>query len=43
MNDPAYLGDQTNGWFSNTAVLLIEVIAFVLSIVAVPLTILSGG
>jgi Mn2+/Fe2+ NRAMP family transporter len=43
MNDRAYLRDQTNGWFSNAAVLLIVVIAFVLSATSVPLTILSGG
>jgi Mn2+/Fe2+ NRAMP family transporter len=43
MNDPAYLRDQTNGWFSNAAVLLIVVIAFVLSATSVPLTIFSGG
>ena len=43
MNDPAYLRDQTNGWLSNVAVVLITALAFVLSATAIPLTILSGG
>lgn len=43
MNDPAYLRDQTNGWFSNVAVVLITALAFVLSATAIPLTLLSGG
>jgi Mn2+/Fe2+ NRAMP family transporter len=43
MNDPRYLKDQTNHWFANTAVLLIIVLAFILSITSVPLTIITGG
>jgi Mn2+/Fe2+ NRAMP family transporter len=43
MNDPAYLEDQTNGLFSNVAVLLIILLTFVLSAVSIPLTILTGG
>ncbi len=43
MNDPSYLEDQTNGLFSNVAVLLIVLLTFVLSAVSIPLTILTGG
>jgi Mn2+/Fe2+ NRAMP family transporter len=43
MNDPAYLKEQTNGHFSNVAVLLIVLLTFVLSAVSIPLTILTGG
>jgi len=43
MNDPTYLEDQTNGLFSNVAVLLIVLLTFVLSAVSIPLTILTGG
>jgi Mn2+/Fe2+ NRAMP family transporter len=43
MNDPTYLQDQTNGLFSNVAVLLIVLLTFVLSAVSIPLTILTGG
>jgi Mn2+/Fe2+ NRAMP family transporter len=43
MNDSAYLRDQTNGWFSNVAVLLIILLTFMLSAVSIPLTILNGG
>jgi Mn2+/Fe2+ NRAMP family transporter len=43
MNDPMYLKDQTNHWFANSAVLLIIVLAFMLSITSIPLTIITGG
>jgi Mn2+/Fe2+ NRAMP family transporter len=43
MNDRMYLKDQTNHWFANTAVLLIIVLAFIISITSVPLTIIAGG
>ena len=43
MNDRMYLRDQTNHWFANTAVLLIIVVAFVISVTSVPLTIITGG
>ena len=43
MNDPMYLKDQTNHWLANSAVLLIIVLAFILSITSIPLTIITGG
>lgn len=43
MNDPVYLKDKTNGWFDNTAIVLILLIAFAVAIVSLPLEIISGG
>ncbi|HET9922208.1 MAG TPA: divalent metal cation transporter [Ktedonobacteraceae bacterium] len=43
MNDPVYLKDKTNGWFDNTAIVLILLIAFAIAVVALPLEIISGG
>ena len=43
MNDPQYLGDKTNGRFSNIAIICILLIAFVVAFVSIPLEILSGG
>ncbi|GAC1342443.1 MAG: Nramp family divalent metal transporter [Ktedonobacteraceae bacterium] len=43
MNDPDYLGDKTNGRFTNIAIICILVIAFVVAVVSLPLEILSGG
>ncbi len=43
MNDPAYLNDKTNGWFDNTAIILILLIAFAVAIVSIPLEIITGG
>ncbi|MDQ6661267.1 MAG: divalent metal cation transporter, partial [Chloroflexota bacterium] len=43
MNTPQYLGDKTNGRFTNIAILCILIIAFVVAIVSIPLEILSGG
>lgn len=43
MNDPAYLQEQTNHWIANIAVLLIVLMAFVLSVIVLPLTFLGGG
>jgi Mn2+/Fe2+ NRAMP family transporter len=42
MNDPLYLGDRTNGWVSNAAVLIISVVACVVALVAIPLQFLGG-
>ncbi len=42
MNDPKYLGDHRNGWVSNTVVGLVILLAFVLSIVSIPLQIMGG-
>jgi Mn2+/Fe2+ NRAMP family transporter len=42
MNDPLYLGEQTNGWISNAAVLAVSVLACVVALVAIPLQIFGG-
>ena len=43
MNDPQYLGDKINNGWTNTAVLIILLIAFVVAVVSLPLELLSGG
>jgi Mn2+/Fe2+ NRAMP family transporter len=43
MNDPAYLGDRTNGRISNYALVAILGLAFVVAAVSIPLLVLSGG
>ena len=42
MNDPQYLNDRTNGWFSNAAVLAVSVIACLVALVALPLQLFGG-
>jgi len=42
MNDPDYLEDKTNGIVSNTVVVIVMVMSFVLAIVSIPLQILGG-
>jgi hypothetical protein len=42
MNDPLYLGEHTNGWISNAAVLVVSVIACIVALVALPLQMLGG-
>lgn len=42
MNDPDYLGDRTNGWLSNAAVLCVSVLAAVVALVAIPLQIFGS-
>lgn len=42
MNDKVYLGEYTNGWISNTVVILILLLSFVLSIVSIPLEFFGG-
>jgi len=37
MNDPMYLGDRTNGWISNAAVLAVSVVACAVALIAIPL------
>ena len=37
MNDPMYLGDHTNGWVSNAAVLGVSLLACVVALMAIPL------
>lgn len=42
MNDKNYVGKHRNGWISNSVVVFIIGLAFVLAIVAIPLEILGG-
>jgi Mn2+/Fe2+ NRAMP family transporter len=42
MNDPDYLGDRTNGWLSNGAVLAVCVLACVVALVTIPLEIMGS-
>ena len=42
MNDPLYLGDRTNGWISNGAVLAVSVIASIVALVSIPLEIFGS-
>jgi Mn2+/Fe2+ NRAMP family transporter len=42
MNDESYVGSHRNGWMSNSVVILIIAMTFVLAIVAIPLEILGG-
>jgi Mn2+/Fe2+ NRAMP family transporter len=43
MNDRNYLEEHRNGWFSNSVVILIILLAFVLAIVSIPLQIAGGS
>jgi Mn2+/Fe2+ NRAMP family transporter len=43
MNDKGYLGEHTNGLVSNTVVVVIMIISFVLAIAAIPLQFFGGG
>lgn len=43
MNDPQYLGQKTNGRFTNIAIVCILVMAFLIALVALPLEIITGG
>ena len=42
MNDPLYLGDRTNGWISNAAVVAVSVIACIVALVSIPLEIFGS-
>ncbi len=42
MNDRDYVGDYGNGWISNTAVIVISLIASLLALVAIPLQLMGG-
>ena len=42
MNDSMYLGDHTNGWISNAAVLAVSLVACVVALVAIPLQLLGN-
>lgn len=43
MNDRTYLGDDTNGIISNSVVVIVMVMSFVLAIVSIPLQVFGGG
>jgi Mn2+/Fe2+ NRAMP family transporter len=43
MNDPDYVQEKTNGIISNSVVVIIMMISFVLAIVSIPLQLLGGG
>jgi len=43
MNDYSYVRGYRNGWLSNTVVLFVIGLAFVLAIVSIPLQIFGGG
>jgi len=43
MNDEKYLGEHTNGWLGNLAILLVSLLAGVLAVVSIPLEILGGS
>jgi Mn2+/Fe2+ NRAMP family transporter len=43
MNDPGYLGEDTNGVISNSVVVIVMLLSFVLAIVSIPLQIFGGG
>jgi Mn2+/Fe2+ NRAMP family transporter len=42
MNDKRYVKDQSNGWYSNTAVLFIIALGFLLAVVTIPLEIMGS-
>jgi Mn2+/Fe2+ NRAMP family transporter len=42
MNDPMYLGERTNGWVSNAAVLAVGLVACVVALVAIPLQLMGS-
>jgi Mn2+/Fe2+ NRAMP family transporter len=43
MNDSSYLGENTNGIISNSVVVIVMLLSFVLAIVSIPLQIFGGG
>ena len=43
MNDDKYLGEHTNGWLGNVAILAVSVLASVVAIVSIPLEIVGGS
>lgn len=42
MNDEAYVGKHRNGWLSNSVIIFVIGLAFVLAVVAIPLEIVAG-
>jgi Mn2+/Fe2+ NRAMP family transporter len=43
MNDANYLGDHTNHWLGNLAILVISLLAGVVAVVSIPLEIIGGS
>lgn len=43
MNDPDYVQDKTNGVLSNSVVVIIMLISFVLAVISIPLQFFGGG
>lgn len=43
MNDRRLLKDHANGWFSNTVAVIVLLLAFVLTVVSIPLAFLGGA
>src|SRR5947199_10735251 len=43
MNDPQYLGNKTNGRFTNIAMTGLLVLAFLVAIISLPLAFITGG
>jgi Mn2+/Fe2+ NRAMP family transporter len=43
MNDKRYLGDYRNGWLSNSVVVFVILLTFVLALISIPLEILGGS
>ena len=43
MNDRKYLGEHTNGWLGNVAILIVSVLASIVALVSIPLEIAGGS
>jgi Mn2+/Fe2+ NRAMP family transporter len=43
MNDRSYLGEHTNGWLGNLAILIVSVLASIVALVSIPLEIAGGS
>lgn len=43
MNDRKYLGEHTNGWLGNIAILIVTLLASLVAIVSIPLEIVGGS
>ena len=43
MNDSKYLGEHTNGWLGNLAILVISVLSGIVAVVSIPLEIIGGS
>jgi Mn2+/Fe2+ NRAMP family transporter len=43
MNDERYVGKYRNGWITNSVVIFVIALAFVLAIISIPLELIAGG